>query len=223
MINNDWDIVLSSVWNSTGFKKFMEMIKSKYEESTCFPKYDDIFNALKLTPYKNVKVVILGQDPYHGTGEAHGLSFSVLDGTPKPPSLKNIFKELNNDLGYAEPISGDLTSWAKQGVLLLNSVLTVEKDKLLISAFEEITKIYTDNPNLKEIKSFDGIIKDINKNEIKLISLRTLYNKCAMEFNSICNKFPYKVICKFKKFKERTLYEGKELNDEIEKELNFVV
>lgn len=98
-----------------------------------------------------------------------------------------------------------------------------EKDKLLTSAFEEITKIYTDNPNLKEIKSFDGIIKDINKNEIKLISLRTLYNKCAMEFNSICNKFPYKVICKFKKFKERTLYEGKELNDEIEKELNFVV
>lgn len=129
MINNDWDIVLSSVLNSTGFKKFMEMIKSKYEESTCFPKYDDIFNALKLTPYKNVKVVILGQDPYHGVGEAHGLSFSVQDGTPKPPSLKNIFKELNSDLGYAEPISGDLTAWAKQGVLLLNSVLTVEKDK----------------------------------------------------------------------------------------------
>lgn len=129
MINNDWDIVLSSVLNSTGFKKFMEMIKSKYKESTCFTEYDNIFNALKLTPYENIKVVILGQDPYHGVGEAHGLSFSVLDGTPKPPSLKNIFKELNSDLGYAEPISGDLTSWAKQGVLLLNSVLTVEKDK----------------------------------------------------------------------------------------------
>lgn len=129
MINNDWDIVLSSVWNSTGFKKFMEMIKSKYEESTCFPEYDNIFNALKLTPYENIKVVILGQDPYHGVGEAHGLSFSVQDGTKKPPSLKNIFKELNSDLGYAEPISGDLTAWAKQGVLLLNSVLTVEKDK----------------------------------------------------------------------------------------------
>lgn len=129
MINNDWDIVLSSVLNSTGFKKFMEMIKSKYEESTYFPEYDNIFNALKLTPYENIKVVILGQDPYHGVGEAHGLSFSVQDGTKKPPSLKNIFKELNSDLGYAEPISGDLTSWAKQGVLLLNSVLTVEKDK----------------------------------------------------------------------------------------------
>ena len=76
MINNDWDIVLSSVWNSTGFKKFMEMIKSKYEESTCFPKYDDIFNAFKINSlYENVKVVILGQDPYHGVGEAHGLSF----------------------------------------------------------------------------------------------------------------------------------------------------
>ena len=98
-----------------------------------------------------------------------------------------------------------------------------EKDILLSSAFSEINKIYLDNPELKEIKSFDGIIKDINKNEVKLISLRTLYNKCAGEFNSICNKFPYNIICKVKKFKERTLYEGKELNDAIEKELNFEV
>ena len=129
MIGNDWDEKLKVVWDSPGFKNFYKRIMHEYEIKEIYPPKDYIFNALKLTPYKNVKVVILGQDPYHGTGEAHGLSFSVLDGTPKPPSLKNIFKELNSDLGYAEPISGDLTSWAKQGVLLLNSVLTVEKDK----------------------------------------------------------------------------------------------
>lgn len=129
MIGNDWDDVLASVWNSNGFHKFMNIVKEKYRENTCFPEYNNIFNALKLTPYKDVKVVILGQDPYHGTGEAHGLSFSVQKGVKKPPSLKNIFKELKDDLGYDEPIDGDLTAWAKQGVLLLNSVLTVEKDK----------------------------------------------------------------------------------------------
>ena len=129
MINNDWDEVLSSVWNSPGFKKFMSIIDKKYSETTCFQEYNDIFNALKLTPYSKVKVVILGQDPYHGTGEAHGLSFSVKDDIKKPPSLKNIFKELHDDLGYPEPKSGNLEKWAKEGVLLLNSVLTVEKDK----------------------------------------------------------------------------------------------
>lgn len=129
MINNDWDEVLSSVWNSPGYKKFMSIIDKKYSETTCFPEYNDIFNALKLTPYSKVKVVILGQDPYHGTGEAHGLSFSVKDDIKKPPSLKNIFKELHDDLGYSEPKSGNLEKWAKEGVLLLNSVLTVEKDK----------------------------------------------------------------------------------------------
>lgn len=129
MINNDWDEVLSSVWNSPGYKKFMSIIDKKYSETTCFPEYNDIFNALKLTPYSKVKVVILGQDPYHGTCEAHGLSFSVKDDIKKPPSLKNIFKELHDDLGYPEPKSGNLEKWAKEGVLLLNSVLTVEKDK----------------------------------------------------------------------------------------------
>lgn len=129
MIGNDWDDVLASVWNSNGFHNFMNIVKEKYRENTCFPEYSNIFNALKLTPYKDVKVVILGQDPYHGTSEAHGLSFSVQKGVKKPPSLKNIFKELKDDLGYDEPVDGDLTSWAKQGVLLLNSVLTVEKDK----------------------------------------------------------------------------------------------
>ncbi len=129
VIGNDWDEKLKIIWTSDGFKKFMEIVKTKYKENTCFPEYNNIFNALKLTPYSKVKVVILGQDPYHGVGEAHGLSFSVQDGIRKPPSLKNIFKELKDDLNIDEPESGNLTHWADEGVLLLNSVLTVEKDK----------------------------------------------------------------------------------------------
>ena len=94
-----------------------------------FPPKKQIFRALELTPFENIKVVILGQDPYHGEGEANGLAFSVNKGIKLPPSLRNIYKELESDLGVKPPIQGDLTSWAKQGVLLLNSVLTVEKDK----------------------------------------------------------------------------------------------
>ena len=90
---------------------------------------NDIFNALKWTSYKDTKVVILGQDPYHGENQAHGLAFSVLEGVKIPPSLRNIFKELNSDLGYGIPLSGDLTKWAKEGVLLINSVLTVREHK----------------------------------------------------------------------------------------------
>ncbi len=130
MIGNDWDEKLDVVWKSEGFKKFMSVIKHEYETKTCYPEYNNIFNALKYTPYSNVKVVIIGQDPYHGEGEAHGLSFSVQDGVPLPPSLQNIFKELESDLGIKNT-SGDLSAWAKEGVLLLNSILSVEKDKPL--------------------------------------------------------------------------------------------
>ena len=130
MIGNDWDIVLKNVWESSGFHKFMSKVKKEYENYTCYPEWNNIFNALKLTPYKSVKVVILGQDPYHGEGEAHGLSFSVQEGIKMPPSLQNIFKELYDDLGIKNT-STDLTSWAREGVLLLNSILTVRKDSPL--------------------------------------------------------------------------------------------
>ena len=129
MIGNDWDEKLDIIWKSEGFKKFWNLIKKEYETKTIYPAFDNIFNALKLTPYSKVKVVIIGQDPYHGEGEAHGLSFSVLDGVKIPPSLVNIFKELKNDLGIDAPSSGNLTKWAESGVLLLNNALTVEKDK----------------------------------------------------------------------------------------------
>ena len=128
MIGNDWDEELKIVWNSPNFNKFYNNILKLYEKDTIYPPKDYIFNALKLTPYKDVKVVIMGQDPYHGENEAHGLSFSVQKGIKLPPSLKNIYKELYNDLNIEPAEYGDLTSWAKEGVLLLNSVLTVKKD-----------------------------------------------------------------------------------------------
>jgi uracil-DNA glycosylase len=129
MIGNDWDNKLELIWNSEGFKKFYKIIENEYNTKTIFPPKDYIFNALKLTPYSNTKVVIVGQDPYHGVGEAHGLSFSVQEGIKIPPSLQNIYKELKDDLNIPIHNKGDLTKWGKEGVLMLNAVLTVEKDK----------------------------------------------------------------------------------------------
>ncbi len=128
MIGNDWDEKLKIIWESPGFHKFMDIVDHEYATKTIFPPHDHIFEALKLTPYSNVKVVIMGQDPYHGVGEAHGLSFSVQKGVKVPPSLQNIYKELYDDLGIPPRSDGDLTGWAKEGVLLLNAVLTVVKD-----------------------------------------------------------------------------------------------
>ena len=129
MIGNDWDNILKVIEDSNGFKKFLQIVNEKYEKNTCFPPKDLIFQALKLTSYENTKVVIVGQDPYHGVGEANGLSFSVQKGIKLPPSLQNIYKELNSDLNIPISSSGDLSKWAKEGVLMLNAVLTVEKDK----------------------------------------------------------------------------------------------
>lgn len=129
MIGNDWDEKLKVIWESPGFKNFYKKIIHEYDTKEIYPPKDFIFNALKLTSYEKTKVVIVGQDPYHGKGEAHGLSFSVQKGIKIPPSLKNIYKELYDDLGVLPKDNGDLTGWALQGVLLLNSVLTVEKDK----------------------------------------------------------------------------------------------
>ncbi len=127
MIGNDWDEVLKIIWNSNGFKKFYNNIMEEYNTKIIYPPKNYIFNALKLTSFKDTKVVIVGQDPYHAEHQAHGLSFSVQKGVKLPPSLQNIYKELETDLGIKPRVDGDLTNWAKQGVLLLNAVLTVEK------------------------------------------------------------------------------------------------
>lgn len=130
MINKKWDIVLQDEMKKDYFKQLGTFVKSEYASKRCFPEYKNIFNALRYTDYDEVKVVILGQDPYHGEKEAHGLSFSVQDGVKRPPSLDNIFKELKSDLGIVRE-NNDLTDWAKQGVLLLNSIMSVVKDKPL--------------------------------------------------------------------------------------------
>lgn len=124
-IGNDWDEILKDEWEKPYYKKLRLFLKSEYSSHTVFPDMYDIFNALKYTSYEKTRVVIIGQDPYHEVGQAHGLCFSVKKGVEPPPSLKNIFKELNDDLGISTPTHGELTSWAKQGVLLLNTVLTV--------------------------------------------------------------------------------------------------
>ncbi|MBQ8163184.1 MAG: uracil-DNA glycosylase [Clostridia bacterium] len=126
-LENDWDIILDGEFEKDYYKSIRAVLKREYFSRTVFPPMHDIFNALKYTPYSETKVVILGQDPYHEVGQAHGLSFSVKKGIRIPPSLVNIYKELNDDIGMSIPNHGELTSWAKQGVLLLNATLTVRE------------------------------------------------------------------------------------------------
>ncbi|MBO7187051.1 MAG: uracil-DNA glycosylase [Clostridia bacterium] len=124
-IGGGWDEILKDDFSSESYLSLREFLKTEYSERVIYPNMNDIFNALKITPFKSVKAVILGQDPYHGEGQAMGLSFSVPNGIPLPPSLVNIFKELSLDLSIPPAKSGDLTKWAKEGVLLLNTALTV--------------------------------------------------------------------------------------------------
>ena len=152
MIGNDWDKVLEEEYKKEYFLKIKDKVRSEYKNKTIFPPANRVFYALRETPYKDTRVVILGQDPYHGVGEANGLCFSVNEGIKMPPSLKNIYKELYDDLGIVKETT-DLSSWAKSGVLLLNSVLTVEKDKPASHkwiGWEEFT---------------DSIIKKLNEKE----------------------------------------------------------
>ncbi len=156
MINKKWDIVLADEMKKDYFKELGFFIKSEYKNKTIFPPYENIFDALRYTDYDEIKVVILGQDPYHGLGEANGLCFSVHEDVQMPPSLRNIFKELENDLGIVRD-KKDLSDWAKQGVLLLNAIMTVEKDKPL-SHKDRGWEIFTDN-----------IIKYLNDREQPII------------------------------------------------------
>lgn len=126
-IGNDWDTLLADEFKKDYYLSLREFLKTEYFSRKIYPPMEDIFNALRYTSYENARVVILGQDPYHGEGQAHGLCFSVKEGVPFPPSLKNIFKELEDSLGIPSPASGELVGWAKQGVLLLNTTLTVRE------------------------------------------------------------------------------------------------
>ena len=153
MIGNDWDVLLKDEYNKEYFQNLLEFIKKEYQEKTIYPKQNEVFNAFRYTSFDNVKVVILGQDPYHGPNQAEGLSFSVSNEVLKPPSLQNIFKELETDLGIPFPKSNSLKPWARQGVLLLNAVLTVEEHKPT-SHKDKGWEIFTDD-----------VIKMLNKKE----------------------------------------------------------
>ena len=152
MFHNDWDIVLSEELQKDYFKNLLKEVSSLYEQKIIYPPKKDVFNAFRLS-YKDIKVVILGQDPYHGPNQAEGLSFSVSNEVLKPPSLQNIFKELESDLGIPFPKANSLKPWAKQGILLLNAVLTVEEHKPT-SHKDKGWEIFTDD-----------VIKIINKKE----------------------------------------------------------
>ena len=156
MIGNDWDNVLKEEYEKDYFIKIKEKVRNEYNYKVIFPPAKQVFEAFRKTSYKETKVVILGQDPYHGVGEANGLCFSVNEGIKMPPSLNNIYKELYDDLGIKRTTT-DLSDWAKNGVLLLNSVLTVEKDKPAshkMIGWEEFT---------------DSVIKKLNEKETPVV------------------------------------------------------
>lgn len=179
MKNFYWLDILSDEYKKEYFLKLKSFVENEYKNNTVFPKEEDIFNALKLTNFENVKVVILGQDPYHGKGEAQGLSFSVPSNIKRPPSLRNIFKELENDLGIKRQ-ENDLTDWAKQGVLLLNAILTVREDKPL--SHKDIGwEIFTDE-----------IIKKLNEREKPIVFI--LWGNYARSKKKIINSKKHFVI-----------------------------
>lgn len=157
MIGNKWDVLLKEEYQKEYFKDLLEFVKKEYRVKTIYPKQNEIFNAFRYTDFDNCKVVILGQDPYHGPNQAEGLSFSVKNTVLKPPSLQNIFKELKNDLGIQIPKHNSLKPWAKQGVLLLNAVLTVEEHKPT-SHKNKGWEVFTDN-----------IIRIINEKETPVV------------------------------------------------------
>ncbi|NBG89304.1 uracil-DNA glycosylase [Isachenkonia alkalipeptolytica] len=126
-LKNDWQLLLEKEFKQDYYRKLQNFLREEYREYKVYPPKEDVYNALRLTAYQGTKAVIIGQDPYHGEGQAHGLSFSVRPGIKKPPSLQNIYKELQEDLGIPIPDHGYLKSWAEEGVLLLNTVLTVRK------------------------------------------------------------------------------------------------
>lgn len=158
-IGNDWDNILADEWQKTYYQELRNFLKSEYSSQKIYPEMNNIFNALKYTSFKDTKVVIIGQDPYHGEGQAHGLCFSVLKGVTPPPSLKNIFKELQTDIGKPIPTHGELTEWAKQGVLLLNNVLTV-REGMPTSHKGKGWEIFTDR-----------VISELNRKETPVVFL----------------------------------------------------
>ena len=159
ILGNDWDGILADEWEKPYYRQLHSFLKEEYSKTRIYPDMYDIFNALKYTSFADTRAVIIGQDPYHGRGQAHGLCFSVKKGVPLPPSLVNIYKEITDDLGVTMPQHGELTGWAKQGVLLLNTVLTVRAGQ----------------PNSHKDKGWeiftDRVISELNRKETPVVFL----------------------------------------------------
>lgn len=177
---NDWDSVLSGEFDKEYYKKLRTFLKAEYSSHKIHPDMYDIFNALKWTPYKDVKAVILGQDPYHEEGQAHGLAFSVQKGVRIPPSLLNMYKELQSELGCYIPNNGYLEKWARQGVLLLNAALTV-RDGCANSHRGKGWEVFTSN-----------VIEKLNKREDPIIFL--LWGSNAKEKMPLITNPSHKVL-----------------------------
>lgn len=181
-LGNDWDNILADEWEKPYYKELREFLKSEYSTRKIYPNMNDIFNALKYTSFADTKAVIIGQDPYHGEGQAHGLCFSVKKGVVPPPSLKNIYKELNADIGFEIPSHGELVSWAKQGVLMLNNVLTVREA----------------NPNSHKGKGWekftDRVISELNRKDTPVVFLLWGAN-AQKKAEIITNPIHKKLIC----------------------------
>lgn len=180
LLHDGWWKWLKPEFEKPYYQRLREFLKSEYETETIYPDMEDLFNALQFTSYEDVKVVILGQDPYHGPNQAHGLSFSVQEGVKLPPSLRNIFLELKDDLGYDPPAHGSLEKWAKQGVLLLNTVLTVRQGQAAShkgQGWETFT---------------DRIIELLNERELPVVFI--LWGKHAAEKKSLIDTDKHIVI-----------------------------
>ncbi len=183
LLKNDWKEILKGEMDKAYFKDLEDFLKLEYEKETIYPEREDIFNGLNYTSYKDTKVVILGQDPYHGRGQAYGFSFSVKPGVKLPPSLRNIYKELNQDLGLPIPNHGDLSKWAEEGVLLLNTVLTVREK----------------SPNSHKGKGWekftDRIIEILNEREDPVVFI--LWGKNAQEKEALITSRNHFIIKSF--------------------------
>lgn len=180
MFGNDWDEILHDEMQKSYFQELLEALKYEYKEETIYPPQELLFTALKLTPYNDTRVVILGQDPYHGEGQAHGLSFSVMPGVRIPPSLRNIYTELKEDMSVPVPNHGSLIHWAEQGVLLLNTILTVREGKP------------GSHKKLGWEKFTDTIMKKLNERTVPMVFI--LWGNHAQQKGSFIDSNRHKVI-----------------------------
>ena len=217
-IEESWKQVLTPEFDKDYFIRLTEFVRREYQTTTVYPPGKLIFNAFNLCPYNKVKVVIIGQDPYHGPGQAHGLCFSVNDGIPFPPSLQNIFKEIHDDLGTPIPTTGNLTRWAEQGVLLLNATLTVRAHQAGSHQRQGWEEFYgCSNPSFSRKPGASGIyfMGSVCTKE------RGFYRPQQAFGSDICT--PFAAFCLPRLFRKQTFQPRKRISDSAWRRTNQMV